>query len=155
MARDVWATLLERLSIENIGGGARLYLFIMSIRSFLAHPVFGNDLNTFEMFAGHIPHNTFSDYMVTNGIIGIMFFLLFFVMPLIKNYKYRKVPSVSEPYFCYMACMINILCYSASNEKISYLLSIIVLLAINEKNYYLKNRKEVESEKKYFIARSN
>ena len=149
---NIWKTLLERLSIDNIGGGARIYLFIMSIRSFLANPILGVDLNTFKDIAGHIPHNTFSDYMVTNGIIGIIFFILFFIGPLLYITKYKKISGVKEPYFCYVACLINILCYSASNEKIIYLLNVIVFLAIKENVTYL-SRKEVNSEESYYVAR--
>lgn len=127
-----WEALFSRLSFSEEGDGERLYLLEESFKSFMHSPIFGTSLSEFEKVAGHIPHNTFSDYMVTNGVVGILFFIVFFFKPLISCFKYRNEENILAPYFCYMTCFINSLCYSASNEKLLFLLLAIVAFSIFE-----------------------
>lgn len=143
MLNNAWNVFFDRLTNAESGDGERGYLLKMSIYSFLNNPFMGQSLNTFESFAGHVPHNTFSDYMVTNGIVGIMFYLLFFIKPLFKIFIINKRDSTSLPFFCYLICVMNVLFYSASNEKLPFFLLIILSLTIskekNEESYYEKN----------------
>lgn len=122
----------NRITSAETGDGDRSYLLKQSLISFINHPFFGTTLKSFEIKAGHIPHNTFSDFMVTNGLFGIIYFIYFLIYPL---FKFRKVMLTKdkELYYCYLVCIANMLSYSASNEKIIYVLLILL--------YYLVERK--------------
>ena len=122
----------NRITSAETGDGDRSYLLKQSLISFMHHPIFGTTLKSFEIKAGHIPHNTFSDFMVTNGLFGIIYFIYFLFYPL---FKFRKIMLTNdkELYYCYLVCIANMLSYSASNEKIIYVLLILL--------YYIVERK--------------
>lgn len=145
-----WQAFSSRLSFSDAGDGARVFLFQQSIKSFFNNPVLGTNMSSFEKIAGHITHNTFSDYMVTNGIVGIIFFILFFFKPLVSFFRYREMKKVSKIYFCYMTCFINILCYSASNEKLLFILVALLYFSVLEEKE--KNTTGEKNGKKYNIT---
>lgn len=124
-----------RIETSSSSDGERLYLLEKSFESFVANPIFGISLNNFEIIAGHIPHNTFSDYMVTNGIVGIIFFVIMYAMPIISMYPSKRTYQLNLAYFCYFVCFLNILFYSASNEKITIILLVILMHSIKQENY--------------------
>lgn len=128
-------SFVERINDAESSDGERLYLIKKSWYSFKSNPIIGISLNTFKENYGHIPHNTFCDYLVTNGVIGAIFFILFFIVPLLKNYFLQKTENNKIEYFCYFACCINVLFYSASNEKIIYILLIVLLFSKKNKIY--------------------
>ena len=122
----------QRLQNAESSDGERGDLIKKSFESFFKNPLIGISLKKFENDAGHIPHNTFCDYMVTNGIVGIIFYIVFFAKPIIieickKNSYFNKIP-----FFCYLVGFFNILFYSASNEKIIILLLTILYLSEKE-----------------------
>ena len=60
---------------------------------------------------------TFSDYMVTNGIVGIMFFVIMFAVPIISYRPSRRAYELYIAYFCYFLCFL-IMCFNeAELEK--------------------------------------
>lgn len=134
---ELWQSFYSRWIISEAGDGERLYLLEKSFQSFFMHPIFGESLETFKIQFGHFPHNCFSDYMVTNGIIGIIFFFVFFIKPLFAIYDFRNIECLKKQYYCYLVCIINILFYSASNEKITFFLLLILLFSFME---YAKNK---------------
>lgn len=143
----LWDALYEFIfRVQNTASvdGERLYLLQKSFESFFENPLFGVSLSEFEFFAGHIPHNTFSDYMVTNGIVGIMFFVIMFAVPIISYRPSRRAYELYIAYFCYFVCFLNTLFYSASNEKM-----LVVLLAI------LIHLVEVDAESKHRLKIKN
>lgn len=150
---DSWNGFFERISAAESNDGERTYLLHMSFKSFIENPVIGISLQSFKSYAGHIPHNTFSDYMVTNGIIGVVFYILFFIKPLFSIFKYWKYNLFIKPYFTYLVCSMNVLFYSASNEKVTLFLLMILFL-----NITIINKIYIKKEKSYvknIITRSN
>lgn len=134
---DAFDQFVLRIETSSSSDGERLYLLKKSFESFVANPIFGISLENFKLFAGHIPHNTFSDYMVTNGIFGIIFFVIIYAVPIISMYPWEKMYQLNLAYFCYFVCFLNVLFYSASNEKITIILLVILMQSIKkEKNSY-------------------
>ena len=132
---DALEQFIFRVETNSSVDGERLYLLEQSFKSFFENPIFGTSLSDFEFIAGHVPHNTFSDYMVTNGIIGIVFFIVMYTAPIISMYPFKKTYRLNLAYYCYFVCFFNILFYSASNEKITIILLVILMHSIKqEKN---------------------
>lgn len=127
-----WEVFENRLINAESSDGERGYLIKKSFVSFLSNPIIGTSLKEFENQAGHIPHNTFCDYMVTNGIFGIIFYLLYFVLPIVQAIKSKSMYMNTKPFYCYLVAFLNILLYSASNEKIIFLLLAILILSKEE-----------------------
>lgn len=122
-----------RVETSESSDGYRLYLLEESFNSFFDNPIFGTSLENFKFNAGHIPHNTFSDYMVTNGIVGVVFFVVMFSIPIISYFPKKDSIYHCLPYFCYFICFINILFYSASNEKLVLIFLFILLQTKTQK----------------------
>ena len=132
---DAFDQFVLRIETSSSSDGERLYLLEKSFESFIANPIFGISLTNFELMAGHIPHNTFSDYMVTNGILGVIFFVVMYAVPIISMYPSKRMYQLNLAYFCYFVCFLNILFYSASNEKMTIILLVILMHSIKqEKN---------------------
>lgn len=132
---DAFDQFVLRIVTSSSSDGERLYLLEKSFESFIANPIFGMSLTSFESIAGHIPHNTFSDYMVTNGIFGIIFFVIMYAVPIISMCPMKKTYQLNLVYFCYFVCFLNILFYSASNEKITIILLVILMHSIKKENH--------------------
>lgn len=132
---DALDQFLLRIETSSSSDGERLYLLEKSFESFVSNPIFGISLENFKLMAGHIPHNTFSDYMVTNGILGIVFFVIMYAIPIISMYPTKRIYQLNLAYFCYFVCFLNILFYSASNEKMPIILLVILMHSLKqEKN---------------------
>lgn len=129
---ESWNKFENRLINAESNDGERSYLIRKSFRAFLSRPITGTSLEAFEIEAGHIPHNTFCDYMVTNGIFGIIFYIIYFVLPIIQAIKSKSIYINIKPFYCYFVAFLNILFYSASNEKIIFLLLVILILSEEE-----------------------
>lgn len=131
---DSWNTFYYRLLNPASKDGERIYLFKKSIEVFYASPVTGMSLNAFEAYTGHLPHSAFSDYMVTNGVVGIVFYGLFFIKPLYYVFSIRKNEKSKFQFYTFLLCALNMFFYSASNEKIPFFLHMIFIFSINYKN---------------------
>lgn len=142
-----WNEFLYRIQNPASQDGERLFLLEMSFKSFLQNPITGNSIQNFKVFAGHIPHNSFSDFMVTNGIFGILFYIFFFAFPLFKIFKVRKKGEIKISFYIYLECFFNMFFYSASCEKIAYFLLLLFLL-----NYRLEGVTKYEKD---YVTRSN
>ena len=129
----------QRVDGRNATDGARGYLIMQGIESFIKHPILGISLGEFKVNSGHIPHNAFLDYLVTNGIIGAIFFIFVFCWPIIKMAKEFINSRKFSIYCCYIVCIVNILNYSASGEKITLIL--LLLLTIEYERVKFRTRK--------------
>ncbi|MDD4474334.1 MAG: O-antigen ligase family protein [Eubacteriales bacterium] len=127
---DSWNAFYYRLQHPVSQDGERIFLFKMSVETFLKNPFMGTSLDTFKSNVGHIPHSAFSDYMVTNGIIGVIFYIFFFIRPMLHIFHIRKNNRVKLEFYSFFVCALNILFYSASNEKITFFLLIILIFSL-------------------------
>lgn len=127
---DALNGFIDRLNNNESADGDRIYLLKKSIEAFMKHPILGISIEQFRINVGHIPHNTLADYMVTSGIFGIIFFIIMFIVPIIRCYPSKSKKNAILPYYCYLVCIMNFMSYSASNEKIIIPLLIILIHSI-------------------------
>ena len=127
---SAWSSFLERLVTAESQDGSRIILLQQTLQFFAENPILGSTLSNFVANAGHIPHNAYSDFVVTNGIVGLLFTICCLILPTVKLYPSSKKNNALQPYYTYLTCIMNIFFYSASNEKMTYVLLILLQLSV-------------------------
>ncbi len=99
-----WLRLLSIGSnLQVHGGSGRFNLWEMSIKEFIANPIFGNGMGSFVHKYGVAVHNTFLQLLSDGGIFALICFLLLLVFPVLTfrrnvytagDFKLKKVFSL-------------------------------------------------------------
>lgn len=139
-AATIW--LFPRFAVVREKAGERGYLFEESWRMLKENPIFGTGLGSFSVLSplrNDSPHNDFLAFMVSGGLIGLIFIIVFLSVIVFKAFKMKMYPEL----FLLLAFISQTLTFNhLIRGRVSILFWIIIVVIYSQRNKIVINKKK-------------